>query len=90
MIKYIIIIIILLFINSNIKEHFQYFNNKSYGYVKIKNNPPSIYTDNHKNCLILCNYTPRCSGYNYYNNLCTIYKNIKNIQDLTVQNKKFY
>lgn len=90
MIKYILIIIILLIIHNNISEHFQYFNHKAYSYVKIKNNPPSIYTDNHKNCSLLCDYTPHCSGYNYYNNSCNIYKNMKNIQDLTVQNKKFY
>lgn len=74
-----IVFILLLLLHSTI-EQFQYFksNNSFIAYdyipVKSKNIMFSIPIKDKDQCNNLCKTTPRCVGYNYNQNSCTLYR----------------
>lgn len=87
--RIIIIIIIIIFAtiiittfnkNNNKIEPFQYilvgrtFKPYEYAPVKKKNKIPTIQTPDSFVCGYLCSTTPGCTGYNYFLNECTMYR----------------
>ena len=74
----IIILFILLILYLSSIEHFQYFNGvpKRFVPIKKKNVMFTIPIKDRETCIQLCKETPRCTGVNYFQNKCTLYKNI--------------
>lgn len=96
----VIIVTVLILYRDYNTEYFQYFKDyktnlyNPYAFIDVsKDNTAFTLTDSTYDkafCQNLCEITPRCSGYNFFQNSCTLYKNTHNLNNNKLNDTQFY